>query len=86
MMELVFEAKPKKIKVKVSGSEYEMRVPRISESEALQDSVVKADPKDVKGIYTDFFVSLGLTKDALDSFDVLDFQEFIGFVLFPKKN
>jgi hypothetical protein len=85
-MELVFEAKPKKIKVKVSGSEYEMRVPRISESEALQGKVASADPKDVKEVYVDFFCSLGLDKAALESFDVLDFQEFIGFVLFPKKN
>jgi hypothetical protein len=85
-MEFVFEAKEKKMKVKVAGQEHMMRVPKMHEAETLQDAVQKADPKDVKNIYEDFFVSLGLPESVMKQFDVIDFQDFIGFVLFPKKS
>lgn len=85
-MDFVFEAKEKKMNVNLYGEKYTMRVPKISEYNEISEKIKSADPKDVVSIYFDFFVSLGLPREALDKFDAVDFQEFVSFVLFPKKN
>lgn len=85
-MELVFEAKEKKMTLNLYGTKYAIRVPKMKESMELQEKVKNADPKDVVQVYSDFFQGIGLPADALDSLDSLDFQELIGFILYPKKN
>jgi hypothetical protein len=85
-MELVFEAKEKKMSLKLYGTTYSIRVPKMKESIELQEQVKKADPKDVVKLYFDFFQGIGLPVEALDSLDSLDFEGLISFVLYPKKN
>ena len=87
-MELVFEAKVKKMLVKISGVSYEMRIPKMHETKALRTKLNTTNPEDDVDVYTDFFISLGLDKEAFKEFDSIDFIEFISFVIFPdsKKN
>lgn len=85
-MELVFEAKEKKMSLNLYGQKFTIRVPKMKESMELQESIKNADPKDVVSIYMDFFKGIGLPEEAIDSIDALDFQELIGFILYPKKN
>lgn len=85
-MELVFEAKEKKMSLNLYGTKYSIRVPKMKESMELQNKIKEADPKEVVSIYMDFFQGIGLPVEALDALDSLDFQELIGFILYPKKN
>jgi hypothetical protein len=85
-MELVFEAKEKKMSLNLYGTKYSIRVPKMKESMELQEKIKNADPKDVVQLYMDFFSGIGLPLEALDSLDALDFHELIGFILYPKKN
>jgi len=85
-MELVFEAKEKKMSLNLYGTKYTVRVPKMKESIELQESIKAADPKEVVQIYMDFFKGIGLPIEALDQLDSLDFNDLISFILYPKKS
>jgi hypothetical protein len=85
-MEFVFEAKEKKMTLNLYGEKFTIRVPKMKESMELQSKIKEADPKDVVGIYLDFFQGIGLPLKAIDALDSMDFQDLISFILFPKKN
>ncbi len=85
-MELVFEAKEKKMSLNLYGTKYTVRVPKMKESIELQESIKAADPKDVVQVYMDFFQGIGLPIEALDQLDSLDFNDLISFILYPKKS
>lgn len=85
-MELIFEAKEKKMSLNLYGTKYTVRVPKMKESIELQESIKAADPKDVVQVYMDFFQGIGLPIEALDQLDSLDFNDLISFILYPKKS
>ncbi|HNC40334.1 MAG TPA: hypothetical protein PK522_00970 [Nitrosomonas sp.] len=85
-MEFVFEAKEKKMTLNLYGTKYQIRVPKMKESQELQNKIKNADPGDVVQIYMDFFAGIGLPVESLDSLDAIDFQELISFILYPKKS
>ncbi|MBL0233171.1 MAG: hypothetical protein IPQ08_05860 [Chitinophagaceae bacterium] len=85
-MELVFEAKEKKMTLNLYGTKYSIRVPKMKESIELQSKIKDADAKEVVQIYFDFFTGIGLPSEAMDALDSLDFQELISFILYPKKS
>lgn len=85
-MELVFEAKEKKMTLNLYGTKYTIRVPKMKESIELQAKIKDADAKEVVQIYFDFFSGIGLPVEAMDALDSLDFQELISFILYPKKS
>lgn len=78
-----FVANAKKVKVTINGTSYEMRCPRIGESEVLDEKINEASPKDHLKVYKDFFKSLGLPHEAFEQMDKQDFLEFVKFVFSP---
>jgi hypothetical protein len=85
-MELVFEAKEKKMTLNLYGTKHLIRVPKIKESNELREKLNSADAKDAVQIYFDFFLSVGIPQDALDILDTLDISELVSFLLYPKKS
>ncbi len=78
-----FVTKPKKLKLSLNGTAYEMRCPTMAENDDLEIKI-KASPETSIQTYKEFFVSLGLPMEALNGMDLEDFLDFIGFVLNPK--
>lgn len=78
-----FVSNPKKVKITINGTSYEMRCPKIGESEVLDEKLSAAEPKEHLAVYKDFFKQLGLPKEAFDEMDKQDFLDFIKFVFSP---
>jgi hypothetical protein len=85
-MELVFEAKEKKMSINLYGHSYSIRVPKIKDGDELRTKLENADAKDAMKIYSDFFLSIGIPQEAIDSLDSIDFNDLIMFLLYPKKS
>lgn len=85
-MELVFEAKQKKMIINVYGEKHEIRVPKMHEGDEFRGKLEQAEAKDAHKVYTEFFLSLGLPEEAIKKLDSIDYNELLGFILYPKKS
>lgn len=81
-----FKVKSKKLRMTLTdGTVHEFRCPSLAEQEELVADLESAKPQDAIKVYCRFFEGLGLPESATKQLDVDDFEEFIGFVLNPKK-
>lgn len=73
------------MKVTVDGESFEVRCPNIGDIELIQERINSEGEEKALGIYKDFFKDIGLPVEAYKKFDMIDFQEFVEFLMSPKK-
>jgi hypothetical protein len=80
-----FVAKKRTMKVTIDGESFEVRCPNIGDIESLQERIQAEGEEKSLSIYKDFFADIGLPVAAYKKFDMIDFQDFVEFLMSPKK-
>ena len=80
-----FVAKRKTAKIQVDGATHEFVLPSIGQSEELFESLKNKSGMDVFAAYDQFFKKCGLKINLSEYLDAQDYNDFITFVLTPKK-
>lgn len=80
-----FVAKRKTVKIQVDGATHEMVVPSVGQSEELFEALKNKGGVEVFHAYDAFFKKLGLQINLSEHLDAQDYNDFIAFILTPKK-
>lgn len=85
-MSFVYE--PEIIRVKINGKDYEIKEPTVIQQRALRKDFEQASggDSDVVKIYSDFFSSLGLPVDAIESMSLRGLISLFEYTIGLKKS
>lgn len=85
-MELEFKVQPKKIKfTNAEGVAVTLRLPSITEVEAVEQKIKEVEPSKVISVMSQYFVSLGLPAEEISKLDADTFLDLFQFVNGAKK-
>ena len=80
-----FVSKRKKLKVTIDDKSIEIDSPSIGQIEDLKEKMRSESPETVHRMYIDFFKSSVMPEEISLQLDVDGFEEFVTFLLSPKK-
>jgi hypothetical protein len=80
-----FVSKKKTVKVTIDDKSYQMSLPSMGQVDEIITKVSAVETSQAGQAYMEFFSELGLPVEACKKMDSVDFIEFIGFVMSPKK-